>query len=700
MSRRLSFIGATLLFGLIGLVAEATAPTSPSPSSPASLAEVARALGTGWVEFPHTTITSVLPSHTETEWGTLGPTGVIRSWNGAAYDAASGEWYFHGGGHADYGGNEVYRFSFRDLSWKRLTKPSRYPPRARDPNVSLDQRCPYPLDGPPSMHTYNGKVFSPKSRTMFMMTNIAFCPSGAGERWVGEELWEFNPSENEARHGLAPLKWRRHDLKLGVGGFPHTVALPDGNLLLGGNSVDATFDPGTLTVKQRVGPVGDQADGTIALDAKRGILWLINRDGLHRLQYRNGSLGRRVSVTRDLPGGVSHTSGLAVHERSGKLVFWHGGSFTVTFDPDGRRWELNEHPTGPSAPDSTVYNKWIYLAEHDVFAGFQNSATGVYLYRLPASGQGATTQQIQTVLDTAAPGARVKIPPGLYSNGGVLRKPLTVDMAGVRILSPAEGKGALVVEGVKGVVIENLGSSGLFGGGNFAAVRLEGDFDVTIRRAHIAKNEMGILADNQGGRLVVEDSTIEEMGYANSDLGHLVYAGAIDDLVIRNSVLRISRNRGHLVKSRAKRTLIDRSYLLGMDGYNSREIDLPCGGEVVIRNSVIQKGAGSENSDMIGFATEAGTPENCPHGLHRKSSLTLEGNWLIFDRSGPNAGRPAGNNHVVNDLSRGAVPIRALGNRIVNMRDWGFTPAPPGNTILADRPAAGLAAYPALPSLR
>src|SRR3546814_1403457 len=48
---------------------------------------------------------------------------VLGAWNGGAFDRARGEFRVHGGGHADYGGNEVYAFDFATLTWTRETNP-------------------------------------------------------------------------------------------------------------------------------------------------------------------------------------------------------------------------------------------------------------------------------------------------------------------------------------------------------------------------------------------------------------------------------------------------------------------------------------------------------------------------------------------------------------------------------------------------
>ena len=47
----------------------------------------------------------------------------ITAWTGAAFDKRRQRLLVSGGGHNDYGGNEVYAFSLMDLKWLRLTDP-------------------------------------------------------------------------------------------------------------------------------------------------------------------------------------------------------------------------------------------------------------------------------------------------------------------------------------------------------------------------------------------------------------------------------------------------------------------------------------------------------------------------------------------------------------------------------------------------
>ena len=59
----------------------------------------------------------------------LGQRGAFSAWSGGAFApdlGRSGSIVHTGGGHGDYGGNEVYRFDFQTRLWARLTEPHAY----------------------------------------------------------------------------------------------------------------------------------------------------------------------------------------------------------------------------------------------------------------------------------------------------------------------------------------------------------------------------------------------------------------------------------------------------------------------------------------------------------------------------------------------------------------------------------------------
>ncbi len=201
-------------------------------------------------------------------------------------------------------------------------------------------------------------------------------------------------------------------------------------------------------------------------------------------------------------------------------------------------------------------------AAHGVFVGLSNHTTGVWVYRHPAAMPGVVPAKTdpQRLIREATPGAVVTIPPGLYGQGLFIDKSLTVRLKDVRLWGVAKDKGIISVkcDGCT-VVIEDFHGDGREAGclgGNCAGIKAEGiDFRLTVRRAHIDNTVMGILTDNRGGRLVVEDSLIENTGLNDRSriLGHGLYAGKIDALVVRRSTIRNVNSAGHILKSRARR---------------------------------------------------------------------------------------------------------------------------------------------------
>jgi hypothetical protein len=259
----------------------------------------------------------------------------------------------------------------------------------------------------------------------------------------------------------------------------------------------------------------------------------------------------------------------------------------------------------------------------------------------------------QALVSAAAAGARVVVPPGEYTGGLVIDRSMTVGLNGVRFRGLARSRAVIsVVCDRCTVVIEDFFIHGPDSGcetGNCAGIKIEGvGFSVELRRGHIDNTAFGVLTDNRGGSLLIEDTLIENAGRDNQSetLGHGVYAGVIDELRIINSTVRRSGNDGHLVKSRAQYTLVQSSVVAGLDGRHSRTIDLPCGGVLVVRDSILQHGANSDNRDLIGIALEFGL---CAHaGGH--SQLAFHNNWIIFDRdrSADERSRDHGDNTLFN----------------------------------------------------
>ena len=105
------------------------------------------------------------------------------------------------------------------------------------------------------------------------------------------------------------------------------------------------------------------------------------------------------------------------------------------------------------------------------------------------------------------------------------------------------------------------------------------------------------------GVLLVEGSLLERNGFGGQ--AHGVYIGpTIETFIFRNNRVLATTGAGHGVKSRAQSTILENNLIAGFDGNDSRAIDMPNGGDVVIRGNVLEKGPNSANAQMIGLALE------------------------------------------------------------------------------------------------
>jgi Right handed beta helix region len=304
---------------------------------------------------------------------------------------------------------------------------------------------------------------------------------------------------------------------------------------------------------------------------------------------------------------------------------------------------------------------------------------------------------LEDALAAARPGDQVVLAPGVYEEAAVVAPPALVlrGEPGAHLHGHAiEGKAALVVK-ADGVVIEGIECSGIaVPDGNGACIRIEGD-DLTVRNVHFHDNQEGILSGPGGGMLVVEASLLERNGFGGQ--AHGVYVGReVETFVFRDNRVLATAGAGHGVKSRAQRTIIENNVIAGLDGHDSRAIDIPNGGAVMIRGNVLEKGPNSANGEMIGLALEG--------DLHDTNETLIENNLLVFDTLPQGlihdfaqaVGLLPAKGTVVESKSPGRTILR--GNTIVGARDIGSEVIEQDNRIYRSRRDAGLPPYPAIPA--
>lgn len=692
----------------------------------------------GWCEIraeaEKLSISSVWPSGTTNMPPNLhmstGPQSVLIAWNSAAFDKARNVMYFTGGGHADYGGNEVYEFDLNTGKWSRLTDPSPldrlHVVRDYGESKSTPWRrlcwVPNVPDVPAAAHTYGGLIFSRQTSTVFLYVSGAAngaCIEDkddshrndpnivAGGRDFALGWYEFNPSRSDVRNGLKPLTWKRvfdpAALKsVGVGGgYPVSAELADGRLVFGSSTRTMVYDP-LRTDAASLKPFSQQADwgdGLQLYDAKRNLVWSLHGQVLLAYDAQTGKAARKLNAL------VGHGKSLAF-DAQGRIVSWDGKSGIYLLDPDDPdpSWKiLDWSGSGPAVGDRRVYGKWVSLEQDGVFAGIATHKTGFWIYKPPTKIDAAVLSkvQVQSLINQAEPGSVVTIPPGIYSTGLYVNKPLTVKLAGVVLMGIARDRAVINVNCDQcRVILEDVEIDGRKANclsGNCAGIKAEGKaFDLIVRRAHIDNTVMGILTDNRGGQLTIEDSLVENTGMddVSDTVAHGIYAGKIDRLVIRRSTIRRPFGDGHIVKSRAPDTLIEDSIIAGIDGYQSRTIDFPCGGKLVVRNSTLQHGKNADNVDLISVGTE---PTWCKDGV-QPSDVTLRDNWIIIDRdrSKGERSRASGASTIFNWRAP-VLRLDMVGNKIVDptgeltLSVSGNLPQVlNNNTVFKSRQAAGL----------
>lgn len=287
---------------------------------------------------------------------------------------------------------------------------------------------------------------------------------------------------------------------------------------------------------------------------------------------------------------------------------------------------------------------------------------------------GCPYASLAQALSAAGPGDTVSIGAGTYAEAGVIAadRVKLIAAPGAEVKGVAvEGKAAIVVKG-SDVVIDGLDCSEIsVPDHNGACVRLEGH-NLTLRHVHFHDAEEGVLTGPDTGTLTIEDSVLERLGAGG--LAHGIYAGAMEALVIRRSAILSSKGEGHEVKSRAAATTIENSVIASLDGLDSRTIDVPNGGVLTVRDSVLEKGLNSTTSEVIGFGLE---------GIkYPTNAVRLDKVRVIIDRKGGTLL----NGHTEDSYTEVSV---TGGDRAVDSRlRWA-----------ADRAAAGLPAYPQLPAV-
>lgn len=203
----------------------------------------------------------------------------------------------------------------------------------------------------------------------------------------------------------------------------------------------------------------------------------------------------------------------------------------------------------------------------------------------------------------AESGDTVRIAPGRYRDCAIWRAhDLVIEGTGARPEDveiadlPCSGVALFITVGDR-ITVRNLTlARAKVPNDNGAGIRAKGA-DLTVERVIFRDNENGILGEpNPLSVVTIRESVFERNGVCTHACAHGIYFNLV-------KLLRVERCRyvgqraGHHIKSRAARTeIIDNDIVDGPSGTASYLIDIPYGGDVLIRGNRMSKGPRSENT--------------------------------------------------------------------------------------------------------
>lgn len=625
-----------------------------------------------WVELPDTKMSAVFPpKEGHPAWGTEGPESIISDWCGAAYDTENEAFTTTGGGHTNYGGNELYRFLLEAIKWERMTDPS---PMIPDASKGGD---PYYVttDGSRvSSHTYDGLEYIPSLKSLFL--------------FGGSQYRSGNPSDQNAYLVNLDTKTWSRKAKAPQAVLEIATAWDSKR-----NRVLCVYKTGLLSydpTKDTWAKVTDgwwyQSNCTAAYSPDHDIFLLLSSEshtGISYIDFNKSSTLQKAPVN----------GATCPHFRTGvvycpdvkKFVCWNGDATVWTIDPV--TWVVTQidPATGPTFKDASgnpkntgVYSKWQYSSKYKVFIGYNSSDDNVWLYKLsidgstsptpppsdtttppPSSDNGSTTPpppitggtpvsatynigpkrkytKPSQVAGLINDGDTVVVDAGTYDDGCVWPKSVTIkaaDPANPPIIGNyvAEGKGVFVTQG-SSTILENIHLwKGLGGNSNAAAIRHEGK-SLILHSCEIENCHNGILTNHiADASLEIYNTHFHHMNTVG-DLAHNIYNGKNSRLIVEGCLFEDGQS-GHFIKSLSAYTTIRYNRIIQVNDLDAALIDL-WGDQTfeVIGNAMKRPGTyGAMGFIQITYRLNNGVPEAEIPGRVKKGLVAY--NTAFFDNA-------------------------------------------------------------------
>jgi hypothetical protein len=221
---------------------------------------------------------------------------------------------------------------------------------------------------------------------------------------------------------------------------------------------------------------------------------------------------------------------------------------------------------------------------------------------------GEEFQSLQEAKLAIKDGSKIYLKAGIYTQG-LYVKASDISIIGEENVifdnAAVNGKAALVLTG-NNVLVESIECRNIYVKDlNGACIRFEGK-NLTVRDVYAHDSQSGIMTSrNYDSFLHIEFSKFENLGGKATGRGyaHAIYAN-VGEFVFRDSQVLSVGKQGSGLKSRSRKTVVINSILASLDAKDSRLIDVASYGELIIKNSILQQGVNSSNSQLIAYGLE------------------------------------------------------------------------------------------------
>ena len=309
-----------------------------------------------------------------------GFSALIGAWNSGVLDTTRQRMILFGGGHNDYGGNELIAFSLKDLTWRRIADPTAFPNRA--PDYTND-------DGTPiSRHTYAGLAYVSETDRFFALGGAPDSgPGGCGTPGT----WTFDLAARASAQSYDPGQWN----KMSGEGEPETkcednaIYDPDGKRVL--YSTGSSWHAWDVTADtwSKLNGQGGGSKATYTITDGREMVGVGGgTDGYLHYDLTAGNLApATVETSGDRALESKANPGIAYDPVADRVIGWYGGTDVYALNLESDEWtkrsaaEGNAAAPGGISSSGGVYGRFRYSEALNVYVMVDSTTENVFLYR-------------------------------------------------------------------------------------------------------------------------------------------------------------------------------------------------------------------------------------------------------------------------------------------------------------------------------